>query len=93
MTLASGCGNKTLIRIGGGNLKSVLVFIVIALIAWYMINPFPGSDQTLYSVLFYDWIRPLSISLAGQQDIGAVVSTDNPGIARLVAGGLTVSGA
>jgi hypothetical protein len=25
MTLASGCGNKTLVRIGGGNLKSVLV--------------------------------------------------------------------
>jgi len=25
MTLASGCGNKTLIRIGGGNLKSVMV--------------------------------------------------------------------
>ena len=88
MTLASGCGNKTLIRIGGGNLKSVLVFIVIAQIAWYMINPFPGSDQTLYSVLFYDWIRPLSINLAGQQDVGAVVSTDNTGIARLVAGGL-----
>ena len=26
MTLASGCGNKTLIRIGGGNLKSIVVF-------------------------------------------------------------------
>ena len=25
MTLASGCGNKTLIRIGGGNLKSIVV--------------------------------------------------------------------
>ena len=27
MTLASGCGSKTLIRVGGGNLKSVVVFI------------------------------------------------------------------
>ena len=63
MTFASGCGNKTLIRIGGGNLKSVLVFIIIALIAWYMINPFPGSDKTLFSVLFYDWIRPISATL------------------------------
>ena len=34
MTFASGCGNKTLIRIGGGNIKSILVFIVIALIAY-----------------------------------------------------------
>ena len=88
MTFASGCGNKTLIRIGGGNLKSILVFIVIALIAWYMINPFPGSDQTLFSVLFYDWLRPISTDLAGQQDIGAVISADNPGMVRLIAGGL-----
>ncbi len=25
MTLGSGCGSKTLIRIGGGNLKSLIV--------------------------------------------------------------------
>ncbi len=43
MTLASGCGNKTLIRVGGGNIKSVVVLIVIAVIAYYMINPFPGQ--------------------------------------------------
>ena len=88
MTFASGCGNKTLIRIGGGNLKSVLVFIIIALIAWYMINPFPGSDKTLFSVLFYDWIRPMSVDLAGQQDIGAVISAENTAMVRLIAGGL-----
>jgi uncharacterized membrane protein YedE/YeeE len=88
MTFASGCGNKTLIRIGGGNLKSVLVFIIIALIAWYMINPFPGSDKTLFSVLFYDWIRPASVDLAGQQDIGAAISTENTAMIRLIAGGL-----
>ena len=88
MTFASGCGNKTLIRIGGGNLKSVLVFIIIALIAWYMINPFPGSDKTLFSVLFYDWIRPISADLSSQQDIGSVISAENTAMVRLVAGGL-----
>lgn len=30
MTLASGCGNKTLVRIGGGNLKAVVVFVFMA---------------------------------------------------------------
>jgi len=30
MTLASGCGNKTLVRVGGGNLKAVVVFIYMA---------------------------------------------------------------
>ena len=28
MTLGSGCGSKTLIRIGGGNLKSLVVYVV-----------------------------------------------------------------
>jgi uncharacterized membrane protein YedE/YeeE len=75
MTLASGCGNKALIRIGGGNIKSIFVFLVIAVIAYYMINPLPGSDQTLMSLLFLDWIRPLSISLeAGSQDLGTLVA-------------------
>ena len=30
MVLASGCGSKTLVRIGGGSLKSVVVFFVLA---------------------------------------------------------------
>lgn len=87
MTLASGCGNKTLIRIGGGNIKSIMVFMVIAVIAYYMTNPFPDSDKTLYSVLFYDWTNPLSASLDTNQDIGALLGgTDNTHIMRLIAG-------
>jgi hypothetical protein len=34
MVLASGCGNKTLIRMGSGNLKSWVVFLVMGLAAW-----------------------------------------------------------
>ncbi len=33
MTLASGCGNKTLVRIGGGNLKSLVVFVFMGVAA------------------------------------------------------------
>jgi len=33
MVLASGCGAKTLVRIGGGNLKSLVVFLVVAVSA------------------------------------------------------------
>ncbi len=92
MTYASGCGNKTLIRIGGGNIKSILVFSVIALIAYYMTTPFPGSDKTLYSVLFYDWVNPLSISLQSNQDIGALISSDNKQTMRLIAGLIVAAG-
>lgn len=87
MTLASGCGNKTLIRIGGGNIKSIIVFAIIAVIAYFMISPFPGSDQTLMSLLFYDWIRPLSANLGQSQDLGYLVAgEDGAKTGRLVIG-------
>ncbi len=86
MTLASGCGNKTLIRIGGGNLKSIVVFAIIAVIAYFMINPFPGSDQTLMSLLFYDWIRPLAVNLGPSQDLGYLIGGEAAATARLVIG-------
>jgi len=87
MTLASGCGNKTLIRIGGGNIKSVMVLLIIGVIAYFMLNPFPGSDQTLMSVLFIDWIRPMAISLSGPQDLGSLVSSESAATARIIIGG------
>ena len=34
MTLASGCGSKTLIRVGGGNLKSLIVLVFFAISAY-----------------------------------------------------------
>jgi uncharacterized membrane protein YedE/YeeE len=96
MTLASGCGNKTLIRIGGGNLKSIVVLAVIAVIAYFMVNPFPGTDKTLFSELFYPWIRPAAIDLTTAQDLGSLVAGSEGGsTARLWIGvilGLAVVG-
>lgn len=86
MTLASGCGNKTLVRIGGGNLKSIVVLLVIGVIAYYMTNPFPGTDKTLFSVLFYEWIRPLAISTTSGQDLGSLLNAENALMTRLVIG-------
>ncbi len=86
MTLASGCGNKCLVRIGGGNIKSILVFAIIAVIAYFMVSPFPGTDVTLFSALFYDWLRPISIDLGASQDLGAVIGGDEPDAVRLIVG-------
>jgi len=75
MTYGSGCGNKTLIRIGGGNIKSIFVLLIIGVIAYFMVNPFPGSDKTLMSVLFINGLplRDLAISLSGPQDLGSMI--------------------
>ena len=86
MVYGSGCGNKTLVRIGGGNLKSIMVLIVIAVIAYYMINPFPGSDKTLYSTLFYPWTNPTAVALTTNQDLGAMLFGDNAATGRIVMG-------
>lgn len=87
MTYASGCGNKTLIRIGGGNLKSIVVLSIIAVIAYFMVSPFPGSDKTLFTVLFNGWIRPLAVNVGTHQDLASFLVNDaNLKQARVVLG-------
>jgi hypothetical protein len=73
MTFASGCGNKTLVRIGGGNIKSVFVFAVIAVIAYYMVDPFKELPSTWYQSYFSPWLGKASISLSTPQDLGSIV--------------------
>lgn len=57
MTLAGGCGNKTLVNIGGGNIKSLIVLIIIAWFAYLM------SKTDFYRVMFYSWISYTTIDL------------------------------
>lgn len=75
MTLGSGCGNKTLIRIGGGNIKSIFVFIMIAVIAYYMVDPYKELTSTWYQSYFAPWLGKASISLSSSQDLGSIVGT------------------
>ena len=58
MTYASGCGNKVLIRIGGGNLKSVIVLIVAGTMAYIM------TRTDFYGIVFHSWMNPISLDLA-----------------------------
>jgi len=88
MTLASGCGNKNLIRAGAGNIKSIMVLVIIGLIAYFMANPFPDSDATLMSLLFFDWIRPLAIEVGNSQDLGTLISAESAGTVRIIVGAL-----
>ncbi|WP_018955050.1 YeeE/YedE family protein [Thioalkalivibrio sulfidiphilus] len=89
MTYASGCGNKTLVRVGGGNIKSIMVLLIIAVIAYFMVNPIPGSSNTLYSLLFYSWTNPLAVNLGSGQDLGSLVASGEGAVtARLIIGGI-----
>jgi tol-pal system protein YbgF len=43
MTLGSGCGSKTLIRIGAGNLKSVIVYVFLGIAAYMTLKGLLGA--------------------------------------------------
>jgi uncharacterized protein len=43
MVLASGCGSKTLVRIGGGSLKSIIVFVVMGIAAFATLKGITAS--------------------------------------------------
>ena len=42
MTQAGGCGNKTLVRLGAGNLKSVVVFLILGIFAYMTLRGLIG---------------------------------------------------
>jgi uncharacterized membrane protein YedE/YeeE len=71
MTLASGCGNKTLVRLGEGNMKSLVVLAIMGIAAWWMLFSNFGY------LVFLQWMLPVSIDFANQdipsQDIAAVL--------------------
>ena len=48
MTLAGGCGQRTLVRVGGGNLKSIVVFIYLGYAALVTLRGIFGSFRVNY---------------------------------------------
>jgi len=89
MTLASGCGNKTLIRIGGGNIKSIFVFVIISVIAYYMVDPFKELESNWYQTYFSPWLDVAAFNMSTQSDLGSIAAGMTGGSAitlRLVIG-------
>lgn len=70
MTLASGCGNKTLVRVGGGNLKSLTVLLIAMVASYFMLW------SALFEKAFLPWIAPATVDLAKHgiptQELGSV---------------------
>jgi uncharacterized protein len=71
MTLASGCGSRTLVRIGGGNVKSLVVFVFLGVSAYMMM-------KGLFAIWRVASIDKVAIDLAqsgvATQEFGAVLA-------------------
>jgi uncharacterized membrane protein YedE/YeeE len=70
MTLAGGCGQRSLVRLGGGSLKSFVVVLVMGLTAYMTVRGILGLVRV-------GVVEPLSIDLA-------TFSIDDQGLARLL---------
>ncbi len=57
MTLGGGCGNKTLLRIGGGNLRSIFVALMIGIVAYLMFT------TNLFNIAVMSWVGPTIVDL------------------------------
>jgi uncharacterized membrane protein YedE/YeeE len=64
MVLASGCGSKTLVRIGAGNLKSVVVFFVMGFAAF-------ATMRGITAVLRVTTVDNVAFDMDGGSHIGA----------------------
>ena len=95
MTLGSGCGSKTLVRLGAGSLKSLIVFVFLGIAAYMTL-------KGLFAIWRSSWIDPVATDLAARhvprQDLptiiaalsGASLPTVEMIVAAAVAGALLV---
>lgn len=86
MTLASGCGNKTLVRIGGGDMKSLLVLLIASAFAYAMLW------TNFYDTVFGSAVSATTINLAAagkaSQSLGDLTGLGNTAIGTALGLGL-----
>ncbi len=68
MVLASGCGSKTLVRIGGGNLKSLVVFVVLGIAAF-------ATLRGITAVARVATVDRVAVDLGRTQDLPTLLSS------------------
>ncbi|MGQ0652035.1 MAG: YeeE/YedE family protein [Betaproteobacteria bacterium] len=71
MTLGSGCGSKTLIRVGAGNLKSLVVYIFIGIAAYMTLRGILGAFRV-------GVLEKASVQLAPGQDLPSLLAAATP---------------
>jgi len=77
MTLGSGCGSKTLIRIGGGSLKSLVVYVFLGVAAYMTLRGLFGAFRV-------GVLDTASLTLAPGQDLPSLLAAAT-GIAKATA--------
>ncbi|MEP6790277.1 MAG: YeeE/YedE thiosulfate transporter family protein, partial [Ramlibacter sp.] len=80
MVLGSGCGSKTLVRIGGGNLKSVVVFLAMGIAAFATLK----GITAVVRVATVDRVAIETVASATLPARAAALFGMDPGVAGLI---------
>jgi len=83
MTLGSGCGSKTLIRIGAGNLKSLIVYVFLGIAAYMTLKGILGAFRV-------EVLEKATLTLPQGQDLPALLGVNRAILAALIGGALVV---
>ncbi|MBL8325668.1 MAG: YeeE/YedE family protein [Rubrivivax sp.] len=78
MVLASGCGSKTLVRIGGGSLKALAVFVVLAIAAY-------ATLRGIVAVARVATVDRAAVALPAGQDLPSLLAAAGLGTTRTIA--------
>src|SRR4051812_4190307 len=81
MTLGSGCGSKTLIRVGAGNLKSLIVYVFLGIAAYMTLRGILGAFRV-------GVLEKAAISLPAAQDLPSLLGLSRLILSAVIAGGL-----
>jgi len=81
MTLGSGCGSKTLIRIGTGNLKSLIVYVFLGIAAYMTLRGLFGAFRV-------GVLEKASVTFAAGQDLPSLLGVHRAAIAAVLGAAL-----
>ena len=90
MVLASGCGSKTLVRIGAGSLKSIVVFVVMGIAAFATLKGITAVVRVTYIDRFaIEMVSGASFPALFSSLTGFTVRSVGLGVALVLGGGLS----
>ena len=67
MTLAGGCANKNLLRLGGGSVRSLVVLVFVAISSYMTLKGLFGAWRA-------SWLDPVAVDLGSDQGLGTLLA-------------------
>ena len=92
MTMAGGCGNKTLVRLGAGNLKSLVVALVLGIFAYMTVRGLIGLARVELEGATNIDLAAAEMEAQGMPDMLAAAIGIDPATARLIVFAVVVLG-